>query len=66
MNIFKVILLILVFFNISYANYSVVIPLEQSNGGSLENGTINFQASENWISADPLYTNWVNNGNLYD
>jgi hypothetical protein len=66
MNIFKVILLILVFFNISYAEYSIVVPLEKSNGGNIENGTINFKASENWISADPLYTNWVNNGNLYD
>ena len=66
MKFFKFVLAILILNNISYANYSVVVPLEQSNGGSLENGTINFQASENWVSASPLYTNWINNGNLYD
>lgn len=50
------------------AGYRIVIPLEQSNGGSLPNGSINITPRtpslpvENWQPAEPVYGNWINYG----
>lgn len=49
------------------ANYNIQVPLEQTKGGSLPNGSIIFtnQApAENWVATTPIYTDWVNFGEL--
>lgn len=60
--------------SIAQASYILKIPLEQSQGGSLPNGSIIMNEnpiivptpSENWSSTTPLYSNWVNQGAIYD
>lgn len=53
------------------AGYRIVIPLEQSNGGSLPNGSINITPRtpglpvENWQPADAIYSEWANKGEIY-
>ncbi len=47
------------------AGYRIVIPMEQSKGGALPNGSINITPKtpnlpvENWQPAEPLYSEWV-------
>ena len=53
------------------AGYRIVIPMEQSKGGPLPNGSISITPKtpslpvENWQPAEPLYGEWVNNGAVY-
>jgi hypothetical protein len=58
------------------AEYVVIEPLEQSQGGSLANGSISFsntpstpevptQPEEIWVAAAPKYTAWVYNETLH-
>lgn len=53
------------------AGYRIVIPMEQSRGGALPNGTINITPrtpglpAENWQPAEPTYSDWVNSGAIY-
>ncbi len=47
------------------AAYRIAIPMEQSSGGPLPNGSINITPKtpnlpvENWQPAEPLYSEWV-------
>ncbi|MGH2433945.1 MAG: hypothetical protein ACOKSU_20625 [Pseudomonas sp.] len=53
------------------AGYTLIIPLEQSHGGALPNGSINITSRtpglpvENWQPAEPLYGNWINYGTYF-
>lgn len=53
------------------AGYRIVIPMEQSKGGPLPNGSISITPKtpslpvENWQPAEPLYSEWVDFGNVY-
>lgn len=57
--------------SITQAAYTIIIPMEQSKGGVLPNGSINITPKtpnlpvENWQPAEPLYGEWVNNGAVY-
>lgn len=59
------------FMNVSHAAYKLYIPLEQPNGGSLPNGTIQIKPrspgipAESWRVTDPLYGEWINVGGIY-
>jgi len=46
------------------ADYKVVVPLEISNSGVLENGSIKFSDSQNesWSKITPLTSDWSNTG----
>ena len=52
------------------AAYRIAIPMEQSSGGPLPNGSINITPKtpslpvENWQPAKPLYSEWVDVGNV--
>ncbi len=52
------------------AAYRIAIPMEQSSGGALPNGSISITPKtpslpvENWQPAEPLYSEWVNDGNV--
>lgn len=52
------------------AGYRIVIPMEQSKGGPLPNGSISITPKtpslpvENWQPAEPIYSEWVNVGNV--
>ena len=52
------------------AGYRIVIPMEQSKGGPLPNGSISITPKtpslpvENWQPAEPLYSEWVNVGDV--
>ena len=52
------------------AEFIIKIPMEQSQGGVLPNGSINITPKtpslpvENWQPADPVYSEWVNEGNV--
>lgn len=54
------------------AEYTVKIPLEQAQGGSLPNGSIHIgnqnpaAPTENWMPAEPTYTTWAKEGEVYD
>lgn len=49
----------------SQAAYRIAIPMEQSSGGALPNGSISITPKtpnlpvENWQPAEPLYSEWV-------
>lgn len=53
------------------AGYRIVIPMEQSKGGPLPNGSISITPKtpslpvENWQPAEPLYGEWINVGGIY-
>lgn len=53
------------------AGFIIKIPLEQTQGGALPDGSINMTPRtpglpvENWQPAEPLYGEWVNNGAVY-
>lgn len=53
------------------AEYGIIIPMEQSKGGALPNGSINITPRalslpvENWQPAEPLYGEWVNVNDIY-
>lgn len=59
------------FMSVSHAAYKLYIPLEQPNGGSLPNGTIQIKPrspgipAESWRVTDPLYGEWINVGGIY-
>ena len=59
------------FMSVSHAAYKLYIPLEQHNGGSLPNGTIQIKPrspgipAESWRVTDPLYSEWTNKGDIY-
>lgn len=52
------------------AGYRIVIPMEQSKGGPLPNGSISITPKtpslpvENWQPAEPIYSEWVNVGDV--
>ncbi|MGO3031549.1 hypothetical protein [Pseudomonas helleri] len=52
------------------AGYRIVIPMKQSKGRPLPNGSISITPKtpslpvENWQPAEPLYSEWVNVGNV--
>lgn len=54
------------------AEYTVKIPLEQNQGGSLPSGTISIKnitpqaPIESWMPTTPFYTEWVNDGEPFD
>lgn len=58
------------FISITQAAYTIIIPMEQSRGGALPNGSINITPrtpglpAENWQPAEPIYTDWTNIGNI--
>lgn len=65
------ILAILIFGTISFtsANYTIQVPLEKGNGGTLPNGSINIipmNQAEEWLPTTPNFTNWVNINSPYD
>ena len=53
------------------AGYMIVIPMEQSKGGPLPNGSISIKPrtpslpAENWQPTEPLLGEWINNGAIY-
>lgn len=53
------------------AGYRIVIPMEQSKGGPLPNGSISITPKtpslpvENWQPAEPVYGNWINFGTYF-
>ena len=53
------------------AGYRIVIPMEQSKGGALPNGSISIKPrtpslpAESWRVTDPLYSEWTNKGDIY-
>lgn len=57
--------------SITQAQYSLKIPMEQSKGGALPNGSINITPRtpglpvENWQPAEPIYGEWVNVNDIY-
>lgn len=57
--------------SITQAAYTIIIPMEQSKGGSLPNGSINITPrtpglpTENWQPAEPFYGEWINLGTYY-
>ena len=59
---------LIAFTSTAQAGYRIVIPLEQSKGGALPNGSINITPKtpslpvENWQPAEPIYGNWINYG----
>lgn len=69
----KIILVISMFIIINsvQAEYVLKIPLEQSKGGALPNGSITITPktpglpNENWQPTEPLYSEWVNFGTYY-
>jgi len=69
----KIILVISMFtiINSVQAEYVLKIPLEQSKGGALPNGSITITPktpglpTENWQPTEPLYSEWVNFGTYY-
>ena len=50
------------------AEYNIKYPLEVNKGGNLPNGSITFTnkssslPTENWVSIEPLYSEWINDG----
>lgn len=54
--------------SITQAAYTIIIPMEQSKGGALPNGSINITPRtpslpvENWQPAEPVYGSWINYG----
>lgn len=59
------------FISITQAAYTIIIPMEQSRGGALPNGSINITPRtpglpvENWQPAEPIYGEWVNVNDIY-
>ena len=59
------------FISITQAAYVIKIPMEQSKGGALPNGSINITPRtpglpvENWQPAEPIYSEWTNKGDIY-
>lgn len=59
------------FMSITQAAYTIIIPMEQSKGGSLPNGSISITPrtpglpAENWQPTEPLYGVWVNANDIY-
>lgn len=60
---------------IAQAEYTIKIPLEYPQGGSLPTGTIIFDKSsipndpiidKPWIATDPIITEWIASGEAYD
>lgn len=62
---------LIAFTSTAQAGYRIVIPLEQSKGGALPNGSINITPKtpslpvENWQPAEPIYGNWINFGTYF-
>lgn len=56
---------------ITQAAYTIIIPMEQSRGGALPNGSINIIPrtpgipAENWQPAESLYSEWINVNDIY-
>lgn len=56
--------------SITQASYILNIPMERGQGGPLPNGSINITPKtpslpvENWQPAEPLYSEWVDIGNV--
>ena len=54
--------------SITQAAYTIIIPMEQSKGGALPNGSITITPKtpslpvENWQPAEPVYGSWINYG----
>lgn len=65
-------LVILSYIGIAQAEYIMQIPLEQTKGGGLPNGTINIVTkpivipTENWQPFTASFSEWVNKGSAYD
>lgn len=53
------------------AGFIMKIPLEQTQGGALPDGSINITHRtpglpvENWQPAEPIYSEWTNKGDIY-
>lgn len=58
--------------SITQAEYIIKIPMEQSQGGALPIGSIQIKPRtpplpiENWQPAEAIYSEWANEGNIYD
>lgn len=58
--------------SITQAEYILKIPMEQSQGGALPIGSIQIKPRtpplpiENWQPAEAIYSEWANEGNIYD
>lgn len=53
----------------AFADYMVKVPLEQTQGGSLPNGSINISPivqTEQWTPTTPFYSDWTNTSAPYD
>lgn len=68
MKLFLISTLFLSISSLSYADYTIKIPLEDNMGGSLPSGTIVVSPNIDnyWGSILPDYTNWINTGSSYD
>ena len=66
-----ILLTFIILTNTTQANYTIKIPIEQSVGGSLPNGSIHMKPrspglpSENWKPSVPIYGEWINTGEVY-
>lgn len=63
------VLSIIISTNIAIAEYTVNVPLESEQGGTLPQGSIiisPMNQTENWIIISPTYTNWVNDGDPFN
>lgn len=62
---------LIAFTSTAQAGYMIVIPMEQSKGGALPNGSINNTPrtpglpAENWQPAEPIYSEWTNIDDIY-
>lgn len=62
---------LIAFTSTAQAAYILNIPMEQSRGGALPNGSISIKPrtpslpAENWQPTEPLLGEWINNGAIY-
>ena len=76
MKLIKIAVILALSTGIANAEYSVLIPLEQEQGGQLPTGTIVIKPTDNqnptnpetesWIAYDTEYGSWINQGTPYD
>lgn len=65
MNKLRIAILATVVMGVTQAEYTVKYPLTHIPAGSIQ--LVKPQApAGNWVAADPVYTEWVNEGDLYD
>jgi hypothetical protein len=65
MNRLRIAILATMAIGVTQAEYIVKYPLTHIPAGSIQLVTPQAPAG-NWVVADPVYTEWVNEGNLYD